>query len=356
MLIHCIHYGACGGCAVRDHAALDKVAPLRAALAGFADVAIAPLVVVPPGSRRRVDLGVTRAADGGVALGLHRAGGTEVIDMAQCALLDGKVFALLAPLRLLLRSLEGLRRKGEVRINWLDHGADVLLRLDGVCTLPDRGRMTEFARARNVLRISVLAGAETVPEPVAVLAPPVITLSGVAVEPAPGAFLQASAAGEAAIVAAVLAGLPKLTGRSRIVELYAGIGTLSFALVGQARVEAYEGAAPAVTAAEQALRRQNLAGRISVQLRDLNRRPLLVAELAGRAAVVLDPPYAGAGAQMKNLAAAGVPRIIYVSCNPVTLGHDAAQLRRAGYGVQSAVPIDQFRYSDNLESVVTFVK
>ncbi|OYV54707.1 MAG: hypothetical protein B7Z71_13500 [Acidocella sp. 21-58-7] len=174
--------------------------------------------------------------------------------------------------------------------------------------------------------------------------------------PPPGAFLQASIAGEAEIIKAVLAGLPKLTAKARIVELYAGIGTLSFALVPHGRIEAYEGAVDAVTAHELAIRRANLAGRMQVSVRDLNRRPLLIAEIAKAAVVVLDPPYAGAGAQMKNLAASGVKRIIYVSCNPDALATDAFALQRAGYEILTATPIDQFPYSENLESVVVFAK
>jgi 23S rRNA (uracil1939-C5)-methyltransferase len=188
------------------------------------------------------------------------------------------------------------------------------------------------------------------------LAPPVISFAGAKIEPPPGAFLQASAEGEAAIVAAVLAGLPKLTKKSCIVELFAGSGTLSFPLAQHARVEAYEGHAAAVAAQDKAIRTQNLAGRISIALRDLHRRPLQPADMAGRAAVVLDPPFAGAAAQMRFLIAANVPRVIYVSCNPEALAADAAQLHRAGYTVLNATPIDQFPFSENVESVVVFGK
>jgi 23S rRNA (uracil1939-C5)-methyltransferase len=59
---------------------------------------------------------------------------------------------------------------------------------------------------------------------------------------------------------------------------------------------------------------------------------------------------------MKNLAASGVARIIYVSCNPEALSQDAALLRRAGYACLSARPIDQFPYSENLEAVAVFNK
>jgi 23S rRNA (uracil1939-C5)-methyltransferase len=353
---HCIHFGACGGCAVDDRASIDKFLFLASALsrAGFADAPVSPLVEIPLRTRRRVDLAAARSG-AKISLGLHRARSHEVVDMTECVLLDPRLVNLLPPLRAVLRSLESFRRTGSVIINWLDAGPDFLFRMDADATGPDRTKLISFARAQGALRISI-AKAAAAPELVAMLAPPVITFSGVPVEPPPGAFLQASAAGESAIINAVIEGLPKLTAKSRIVELYAGIGTLSFALAKHARVEAYEGAADAVAAHDLAIRTKNLAGRMGVFCRDLARRPLKNSELSGAAAVVLDPPYAGAGPQMKNLAAAGVPRIIYVSCNPDALAHDAAQLHHAGYIVQKATPIDQFPYSENLETVVVFVK
>ncbi len=353
---HCIHFGACGGCAVDERAAIDKSAALTAALqkAGFASPPVSQLVEIPLHSRRRVDLAATHIA-GAIALGLHRARSSEVVDMTECVLLEPRILALLPPLRALLRSLEAFRRAGSVIINFLDDGPDILFRLDAALTGPDRNKLIALARAHGILRISAakLAGDS---ELVAMLAPPVITLAGIPVEPPPGAFLQASGAGEAAIIAAVLGGLPKLTAKSRIVELYAGIGTISFALARHARVEAYEMAADAVAAHELAIRRNNLAGRMSVATRDLARRPLKISEMSGAAALVLDPPYAGAGAQIKNLAASGAPRIIYVSCNPDALANDALLLNRAGYEVLAATPIDQFPYSENLESVVVFAR
>jgi 23S rRNA (uracil1939-C5)-methyltransferase len=353
---HCRHFGLCGGCAVDDRAAIDKFSLLRSALnrAGYENPPVAPLVEIPLRTRRRADLAATRSG-AVVTLGLHRSRSAEVVDMQECVLLDPGIVALLPPLRMLLRSLEGFRKAASVVINLLDNGADILVRGDADFTGPDRNKIIAFARAQNVPRFSI-AKDKAEPEPVIILNPPVITLSAIPVEPAPGAFLQASRAGEAAIIAAVLAGLPKLTAKSRIAELYAGIGTLTFAVARLARVEAYEGNADAVTAQERAIRRNNLAGRITLTQRDLSRRPLQLPDLTARAAAILDPPYAGASVQMRFLIAASVPRIIYVSCNPDALAKDAHALANAGYTLLAATPIDQFPYSENLESVVVFGK
>lgn len=161
-----------------------------------------------------------------------------------------------------------------------------------------------------------------------------------------GAFLQASREGERAIVDAVLAALPAKPGR--IAELFAGSGSLTHALSARGPVTAYEGDAAAVAA----LRRAG-NNRVTPVHRDLARQPLQPAELKGAGAIVLDPPYAGAAAQMPALAASGVP-IIYVSCNPGALARDARALLAAGYRVGSVAGIDQFLWSSSVEAVVGF--
>jgi 23S rRNA (uracil1939-C5)-methyltransferase len=351
---NCRHFGLCGGCAVDDRTAIDKSAYLRAALAraGYPNPLIAPLIQIPLHTRRRADLGVTRTGTT-IALGLHKTRSPEVVDMQECILLAPSILQLLPPLRTLLRSLKALRRTGAVHINLLDQGPDILLRLDADFSPPDRARLIEFARAHNAVRLSI-ATATQPPEPMVILQPPRITFSGVPVEPPPGAFLQASREGESAIIAATLAALPKLTKKSHVIELFAGCGTISFALATHARVAAYEGDPSAAAALDKAIRAANLSPRLTMSQRDLHRRPLQPAEFATAAAVILDPPYAGAPTQTKFLAASKTPRIIYISCNPDALAQDARTLHQAGYTLLNATPIDQFPYSENLETVAVF--
>ncbi|HEY0418553.1 MAG TPA: RsmD family RNA methyltransferase [Acetobacteraceae bacterium] len=354
----CAHFGACGGCSLqhwREPAyAAWKTDLLRAALrrAGYPDAPIAPLVSVAPNTRRRIDFAVRRVP-GGVELGLHEKRGAGVVDITACAVLHPKLDALIGPLRVLLRGLSALKREGSAVLNLLESGPDLLLRTDGALSTADRARLAEFARAHGLPRITSAAG--RVEEPASLLRPATTRLSGVTVHPPPGAFLQATAESEAAIIAAVLAGLPdKLPPRARIAELYAGSGTLTFALAQRARVAAYEGDPAAFAALKSAVNSAQLAGRIQPHHRDLARQPLPARDLAPFSAVVLDPPHAGAAAQTAQIAASGVKRAIYVSCNPGALTRDAQVLKAAGYALLSAVPIDQFLWSARLESVCVF--
>lgn len=364
----CPHAGFCGGCALQHWQEAPyrawKSAGLAAALthAGFEAPALAPLVAPPPATRRRMDLALKREG-GEIRVGLHLPRAGEVVDFQSCLVLAPELFALVAPLRALLGTGKLLRRQGSAVVNLLATGPDLLLRTDlppgAALGQAERDALVAFARAEGLCRLSWAregaSGEEATPETICQLRIPEITLSGVSARPAPGAFLQASAGGEAAIIAAVRAGLPKLTAKSRIVELFAGCGTLSFALAPLTRIAAYEGSPEAVATLEAAARTAGLSGRVVATRRDLVRRPLVPAEMAGAAAVVLDPPHAGAAAQMPGIVAARPGRVIYVSCNPASLSRDAALLHAAGYRLAASTPIDQFLWSARLESVSVFV-
>ena len=355
----CRHFNSCGGCSVqhlRDDAYIAwKCGLLRIALhrAGYADAILATPTRTVPGERRRMDLAALRTRNG-VQLGLHRWRSSEVVDITECHVLHPTLFALIAPLRALLPRLQAFRREASVIGNLLDSGCDVLLRTDASLELADRMALIEFARMHGLPRITWTREYDE-PEPIAVLSAASTSFSGIAVVPPPGAFLQASKSGEAAIVSCVLEGLPRdLSAKARVAELYAGCGTITFALAQRARVAAWEGDAASVAALRTAANQAGLSGRIAATQRDLARQPLQAKELAGFAAVVLDPPFAGAAPQVAQIAAAKVPVVIYVSCNPATLGRDARALSQAGYRLISATPIDQFLWSARLESVVVF--
>jgi 23S rRNA (uracil1939-C5)-methyltransferase len=67
--------------------------------------------------------------------------------------------------------------------------------------------------------------------------------------------------------------------------------------------------------------------------------------------VILDPPRTGSSTLMNHLAALAPCRIIYVSCNPATLGRDIAILKKADYSVIRAVAVDMFPQTAHIESV-----
>ena len=352
----CAHFlEGCGGCALQHWAPTPQAAwkreRLRVALArgGFAEAPVDETITTPPGARRRADFAIRRGTDG-LRLGFHATGSATILDIAACPVLHPRLVAVLKPLRDLLPRLPALKRDGSAVLNLLDTGPDLLLRTDGTLDAAGRALLAGFAAAHGLPRIAWARG-NGVPEIAAQLGPVNIALSGVAVTPAPGAFLQASPEGEQAIITAMLAGLPaKLAGRGRIADLHAGFGTLSLALARRGRVTAFESDGAAVAALANAAAKAGLP--LAATRRDLVRQPLTVAELAPFAAVVLDPPFAGAEEQAGLLARSAVPAVIYVSCNPQALARDLRFFADQGWRVDAATPIDQFLWSGQLEAVI----
>jgi 23S rRNA (uracil1939-C5)-methyltransferase len=95
---------------------------------------------------------------------------------------------------------------------------------------------------------------------------------------------------------------------------------------------------------------------VAATQRDLFRRPLLAAELDDFDAVVFDPPRQGAEAQSRALAAARVPVVVAVSCNPASFARDVRFLVDGGYRLVDVTPVDQFRYSAHVELVALLTR
>jgi 23S rRNA (uracil1939-C5)-methyltransferase len=146
-----------------------------------------------------------------------------------------------------------------------------------------------------------------------------------------------------------------LAGAGRVGDLFAGCGAFAFPMaVAGKRVAAFDLDPRQTAAVDKAARRAGPRLAVTVEARDLERRPLPSSELARFDGVVLDPPRAGALAQCRALAKSAVPTIAYISCNPVTFARDAAVLVAGGYRLERVVPVDQFLWAPHIELAATF--
>ncbi|MGB0497333.1 MAG: class I SAM-dependent RNA methyltransferase [Rubricella sp.] len=345
----CPAFTRCGGCALQ-HASDAFVARWREEIVAQAlaargiEARFAAQAISPPRSRRRATFSARRTKKG-VQFGFHAGRGEEIVEIAACTVLHPDLLALVGPLGDLARI--GGSRKGELKIavTLTDSGADMSVTggkpLEGAM-LPE---LVAFCHRARLARLSWEG------EVVATLTPPAVAMGRARVEPPPGAFLQATAEGEAALVAAVAT---ILTGGSRLLDLFAGCGTFALALSERAEVHAVEGEAPMLAALDRGWRGASGVKRVTTETRDLFRRPVLASEMMGFDGAVIDPPRAGAERQVAELAAARLPRIAMVSCNPVTFARDAEALIQAGYAMGAITVVDQFRWSPHTELVAGF--
>ena len=282
-------------------------------------------------------------------LGFNAAGSNQISDMRECALLLPELAALIAPLRTLVAVHGRQRRPIRIQLQRLDQGTEVVvegLADDGLAVAM---ALQDFAADHGLARLVVDRGdgLETLWEP----EPATVHFAAIAVIPPPHAFLQATAAGEAALIASVSEAVGDA---ATLADLFAGIGTFALSLSAGRRVYAAEGARDAMMALKTASDRAQ-AG-VVTEHRDLFRRPLTPPELDRFGAVILDPPRAGAEEQVKHMALSRVPAVAYVSCNPASFARDAKTLVADGYRLDWVQPVGQFRWSTHVELAARFVR
>jgi len=342
----CAHYGTCGGCALqhwrREAYTAWKTGLIGEALSrrGVAAPRMEPPVVGAPAERRRADFVLRRQGRRTLA-GFHERASPRIVDVGTCVVLRPELNALLEPLRSALLEILPDGAAADVIVNATDSGLDVLIRphkrfapsLDAIENL------VAFAHAADLARLSW--GDRANADPIATRRTPRLAFGDVSIGPPPGAFLQATRQAESAMRAAVA---HWLSGARRVADLFAGVGALT---LGQAfRSTLYESDAAAVAA----------TAKLGAVCRDLFRNPLIAVDLEPFDAVVLDPPRAGAVAQVAELAKSSISHIVYASCDAGSFSRDARALQDGGYHLQNLLPIDQFLWSVHVESIALFAR
>lgn len=352
----CCHFGVCGGCALQHWASGPYEAWKRGLVVeALARVGLAPEVaaLVPAhGEGRRRAVFHARGTGGSapkgrdlLSVGFAGRRSHAIVAIDACPVLAPGLDGALKAAWAVAQVLAPLAKPLDIQVTVSETGLDMDVRGSGPLR-PDRvALLAEVAGAHRLARLTRHG------ELVLQREPPLVTMGRARVALPPGSFLQATAAGEARLAALVG---EAVRDAGRIADLFSGVGTFALRLAERARVAAYESAAPAVESLLRATRGVSGLKPVTAEVRDLFRRPLLPLELKAFDAVVFDPPRQGAEAQARQLAAAKVPLVVCVSCDPVSFARDAHILCEGGYRLESVTPVDQFLYSAHVEMVGVF--
>lgn len=347
----CPHFTHCGGCAVQ-HLAEPAY---RAWKRGLVETALAhrgidcavDLPVDAHGvGRRRTTLHV-EFAKGKPRAGYMAARSHALIDLDRCPILAPPLADAPAIARALAAPFARRGKPLDIQLTATATGIDAVIRGAGALDLDAQLDLPGIAEAHDLARISVgdaLAVARRTPA---------LKVGRATVAPPPGAFLQATGAGEAALAALVVA---HAGAAKNVADLFCGIGPFALRLAEKAAVLAADSDGDAIAALAAAVRHASGLKPVTAVRRDLFRDPLTAAELVPYDAVVFDPPRAGAAAQAKELAASAVPVVVAVSCDPASFARDAATLIAGGYALTRVTPVDQFRHAAHVELVARFAR
>ena len=149
-----------------------------------------------------------------------------------------------------------------------------------------------------------------------------------------------------------------LTGNETVLDLYCGIGTITLCLAKAAkRVIGAEIVPPAIRDAKENALRNHIenaeffcgdAADIAAKLESDGLRPDVV---------TVDPPRKGLAPEViASVAAMGPEKVVYVSCDPATLGRDVKIFREFGYEAKRAAAVDMFPGTAHVETVVLLSK
>lgn len=343
----CSHYGECGGCTLQ-HLPTDQYLSLKKALVTTAlsfqgiDAPVDDVITIAPATRRRAVLAAHRRSKD-IVVGFHGRRSHHIVGIRDCAVLTPGLLALLPRLEPLAAIAAPPKDALTIAVTETLTGFDVAL-TGAPKSLPAdaRAQLVRAAGATDIARLSINGTVEM--ERIA----PQLRVGKADVRPAPGGFLQAARESEAAMLSLVQQALGDAR---RVVDLFAGAGTFSLPLATAAAVHAVEGDEAALSALQMSAKKASGLKAITLEKRDLFRRPLLWSELKRFDAAVIDPPRAGAEAQTRELAASDITRVAMVSCNAATFSRDLKIMLASGWRPTRITPVDQFLWSAHIEIV-----
>lgn len=346
----CRHFKACGGCQLQHaddgYVADWKVDVVRNALAAQGlEAEMKPILTSPAATRRRAVFSARRTKKG-ATVGFHARASDVITEIPDCLLLDPALIPAMEVVGELARI--GGSRKGEISatVTLSTSGLDVAVKggkpLDG----PFLSQLAQETERHKLARLT------WDDEVVATRVPPYQQFGKAKVVPPAGAFLQATPQGEADLLAAVQAAI---TQGDKGLDLFAGCGTFTLPMAERAQMHGVEGERAMVKALDAGWRMAEGLKHVTAEARDLFRNPIIAEDLRYDFAII-DPPRAGAEAQVAELAQSHVAEIAFVSCNPVTFARDALTLVKAGYSMDWVQVVDQFRWSSHIEIAARFAR
>jgi 23S rRNA (uracil1939-C5)-methyltransferase len=343
----CPHFGVCGGCAVQHweearYRAWKRGLVVEALRQAGLDAPVGDLIDAHGEGRRRAVFHARSGTQGVLEVGFAAARSHRIVAIDRCPILAPSLGGAVKAAWAIAETLGPARKPLDIRVTATDAGLDVDVRGSGPLTPALMTALARIAAKHDLARLTRHG------ELVALARVPTLRIGNAIVPLPPAAFLQATAAGEAALAQLVLAAG---AGAVRIADLFAGLGPFALRLAHRARVFAVDDDDAALAALMRAAASTGGLKPVAAERRDLFRRPLAAAELKNFDAVIFDPPRQGADMQARELAASDIPLIVAVSCNPATFARDAATLVRAGYRLTEVTPVDQFRYAAHVEIV-----
>lgn len=354
----CPYINECGGCSLQHMAVAEqRTLKARTLVELFSRQGISELPELewladsPAQGYRRVARLAIRLQGKGVALGFRRSQSHQLVEIAHCGVLRPQLSELIAPLRSLLNQLKASKQLGHIELYQAEEGIAVLLRHTASLLAHDLELLVAFAQTRD---LALFLEDDNSRRPLHVPFSLYYQIDNIKLSFTPGDFIQINGQLNSQLVAKAQHWLAPTPGNA-VLDLFCGVGNFSLPLAAAGHlVIGVEGVMEMV---EQA--------RGNAEDNGLSQAQFYRADLAvdftqeswaqqGFDRVLLDPGRAGAEQVMPYLCQLAPARLLYVSCNPVTLARDSRPLLAAGYKLTALCLIDMFPHTVHCEAMALF--
>lgn len=359
----CAHFGVCGGCSLQHMTnEAQRAHKEKILLAHFQHHShcqpkeiMAPISGQSCGYRRKARLSVRYVPKkNAVLVGFRERASNFVTQITQCHTLHPSIGFKINALSHLLMQLEKKSDIPQLEIAIGDTITAVIIRHLSELPTGDLQLLSLFAKENNLHFYLQPQGPETI-HPLYPVHPEelfyCIPNHNIKMTFKPEQFTQINAEINKQMIDRALA-LLDLKKSDHVLDLFCGIGNFSLPLAKYcASVVGVEGSELAINQAKKNARENNIH-HVEFYTQDLNQNLQHASWSKKRYdKVLLDPARAGAAAMMSYMTTWQPERIVYVSCNAITLARDIALLITSGYTLEKAGIMDMFPHTEHVEAI-----
>lgn len=368
----------CGGCQFQGipyERQLEKKRQLVKQCVGDVRV-LAPIGMTKPEHyRNKVHAAFGRDRKGNVICGVYESGTHRIVPVEGCMIEDERADAIIATIRGLLKSFRiktydedsgyGLLRHVMVRTAHATGEILVVLVLSSPI-LPAKNNFVKALRAAHPEITSIVLNVNDRHTSMVLGERNILLygkgyiedeLCGNRYRISPNSFYQVNAVQTRVLYEKAME-YAQLTGKETVIDAYCGIGTIGMTAAARAKQVIGVELNPSAVRDAIANARRNDCKNITFYNEDAGEymRRLAAAPAGERAkvdVVFMDPPRSGSSeAFLEAVTLLAPKRVVYISCDPHTLGRDLDYMRKHGYRPIECQPVDMFPYTDKIECVV----
>ena len=354
----CQYFGRCGGCSLQHlneayYTSIKKNMVSEPLIQHNIKTKVNEVVSIGKGNRRRANLEAVKKNDQ-IFMGFHKANSHQIVNIDQCPAMLKALSDILVPLKQLLNLVLNTKQKALIYITNAFNGIDILIRSGDSFIINEEVMKfaQDFAAIHPITKL-VLKYRRKI-DSLFFKQQPYVMFDDIEIPIDSECFLQPSELSDSILPQLILNYLPKEQTNLKLVDLFCGRGTYSLPLskyFDVTSIDSNDNALQILSAA--AIENQR---NIKVISQDLFAQPIETNNLNNYIIAIINPPRAGAKAQIQQICDSKISHIVYISCNPETFAIDAKALCDSGYNLVEVVPVDQFYWSSHIEIVGYFTK